>query len=696
MLSFTSPFTHPSTRCAEVDMCAALHRERIPTAEEMMTYQSAWRRRLLAHALAARNSGRTLDLEQPEGCMDTMFQGSAVAGGSEWAAQMALDEHFIQQFETTYWPTVILPIRQLVLQDLKRETRSRHPFGVTHCEQRFPMATGMTVVSDNSSEEDSNSTDESGNADALEFNIFSSKRQAQVDTVQGLMEEVAEEVSAASEAELLMAKCIQQMQPQRFSKSVQFAVQLDNLEVTLAAAYEAPACIRVTLDELYTHIAMYYDLRMSVVAAFEGVQVIDNLMPELSHRRIIASSSHTKLSSEGPTDPCKGRHKGNYADIYLSPCSHARCLSRQSLDNPPVSPLQPGSSACILDWSANCTWRGGCPFEPLKKTANAYRDNERGNNDAAAGGWLRFDKVYVPLDGIPDMRLYVQTHGSLLCTITPAAVAFVVQSLQEPVHLVEGSSILEAASKEVQDALHRNELFLARLLVGEVDHPTVDICVDIPVPQKLLLPFSHKDVQCRGLLFHSGAVSVDSSLQLWHNQPPGTSPAAVRKAYDRYTMAVTGACARRVINCQQVEWGLSACPLSFCSLSLERKAEVARSSSAVVRADAAESGLQGAESSSRSRRRRCDSPEVRSAVKSRRGMVLEGRKYEVEEAAETPIKPANEDADTLRCSICLEKRTNEFILWPTGMTANFDVCNRIHSQTGLPAFRITLQDQGFR
>lgn len=661
-----------------------------------MTYQSAWRRRLLAHVLAARNSGRTLDMEQPEGCMDAMFHGSAVAGGSERAAQMALDEHFIQQFETTYWPTVILPIRQLVLQDLKQETRSRHAFGVTHCEQRFPVATGMTVVSENSSEDNSNSTDESGNADALEFNIFPLKRQAQVDSVQGLMEEVAEEVSAASEAELLMAKCIQQMQPQRFSKSMQFAVQLDDLEVTLAAAYEAPACIRVTLDELYTHIAMYYDLRMSVVAAFEGVKVIDNLMPELSHRRIIASSSHTKLNTEGPTEPCKGRHKGNYADIYLSPCSHPRCLSKHGLDNPPVSPLQPGTSACILDWSTNCTWRGGCPFEPLKKTSNAYRNNKRGNNESAAGGWLRFDKVYVPLDGIPDMRLYVQTHGSLLCTVTPAAVAFVVQSLQEPVHLVEGSSLLEAASKEVQEALHRNELFLARLLVGEVDHPTVDICVDIPVPQKLLLPFSHKDMHCRGLLFHSGAVSVDSSLQLWHKEPPVTSPAAFHKAYDRYTMAVTGACARRVIDCQQVEWGLSACHVSFCSLSPETKAEFPRSSSAFVRSDAAESGLPGVESSSRSRCRRCDSPEVRSAAKSRRGMVLEGREYQVEEAAERPIKPATEDMDTLGCSICLAKRTNEFILWPTGMTANFDVCYSIHSQTGLPAFRITLQDQGFR
>ncbi|CDJ49750.1 AGAP005082-PA, related, related [Eimeria brunetti] len=665
--------------------------ELTPTEDEMAKYRSAWRRHLMSYAVTATNSGNPLNLRINAGQCTVPFTSPGCVEPRNWEDQKAVDEQLIQEFEAKYWPTVILPLRQLALQDLKQKVCCGQSGRMATSHQRYGVGGGAPA----SQGEQADRRMQRGDADTVERVIASSSNEILPESARELVEEMADEVSMASAAELQMIKCIQQMQPCRFSKSVQFAVQLYGLEVTLAAAYEAPACIRVKCNELYAHNAMYYDLRMQLVAACDGLQITDSLTPNLSHRRVLVSRSRAKSYTEAHrfAEPCKGLHRDTLTEGSISASWCASCGSKHIHGTPPLSPLQPVNSACILDWSTNCARQGGCPLEPSRKE---HEDEMVVNQDVPAGGWIRFDKSFVPLEGIPDMRLYLQTYGSLLCTITPAAVANLVKALcDQPMHLVEGSSILEAASREVQDALHRNELFLAQLLVGEVDHPTIDVCVDVPVSHKLLVPFSHDTSQCRGVLFQSGVVSVDSRLKLSQQKPFATGPTCIRKEYDRYSIIITGACLQRVINCQQVECSPSACQKYSCS-PLSGKTDAAkRCSAALTEIVSKEVCSQNISSSAGAKRRRWEQLHTNSAAR-RHKESLHGS---TDNRLEVPGRPSNNESDEgssrLGRSEFLVDGISEYIMWPAGLIANIDVCNNLHGLSDLPAFAIILQDQDF-
>ncbi|CDJ35909.1 Vacuolar protein sorting-associated protein vps13, related [Eimeria mitis] len=668
--------------------------ELTPTEDEMANYRSAWRRHLVSYALTATNTGKALSCSTKAGqCKPALASASSVET-RDWETQGATDEKVIQEFEAKYWPTVILPLRQLALQDLKQKAcRGQSQRVASYSAQQYTGGGGITISRRTSDDGQAVSRIYCRDADGPECVVASSGNGAQTGSVQGLVDEIAEELSEASEAELQMIKCIQQMQPCRFSKSVQFAVELYDLEVTLAAAYEAPACIRVNFDELYAHNAMFYDLRMQLVAAFEGVQITDNLMPNLNHRRVVASRSRTRSCTEGHkfADPSKGLRKDSSAEPSISSSGCASCGSNHIHGTPPLSPLQPINTACILDWSTNCV-RQGCPLQISKKE---YDGGMQTNQEARAGGWMRFDKSFVPLEGIPDMRLYLQTRGSLLCTVSPAAVAYLVEALQEPVHLVQGSSILEAASREVQDALHRNELFLAQLLVGEVDHPRIDMCVDVPASHKLLLPFSHDISQCRGVLFHSGVISVDSRLKESQQQPYPSGQTNTGEAYDRYSIIITGACLQRVINCQQVECSLSACQKDSCALLNSKADAPKRCSVALTEIATNEIRPHNTSSSVGSKCSRWEELRTNSAARRHREWMRDSTDNRLEMSGQASVNEAGEASGRFGSSESMDDGPRKYILWPVGFIANIDVCNNLHRPTDLPAFAIIFQDQDF-
>ncbi|CDI77654.1 AGAP005082-PA, related, related [Eimeria praecox] len=667
-----------------------------PGEDEMENYRSAWRRHLVRYALSATNCGKALNLQIKPGQSTAAFTSTSCAEAEDWEAEEAADEKLIREFEGKYWPTVILPLRQLALQDLKQKVcRYQFPRAGNLSPQQCTVGGGAAVPCPTLEGGQPVLKTYSNDVNGLERIVASSINEAEASDVKGLVEEMAEEVSVASEAELQMIKCIQQMQRCRFSKSVQFAVQLYDLEVTLAAAYEAPACIRVKFDELYTHSAMYYDLRMQFVAAFEGVHVTDNMMPNLIHRRVLVSRPRPKTHTQAPrrAETCRGQERDTSTEASLSSYGCSSCGSKHIHGTPPLSPLQSVNTACILDWSTNCIRKGGCLLESSKM--KEYEGEVCTNQEASAGGWIRFDKSYVPLEGIPDMRLYLQTHGSLLCTITPAAVAYLVEALQEPVHLVEGSSILEAASREVQDAIHRNELFLAQLLVGEVDHPTVDICLDIPAPHKLLIPVSHEISECRGVLIHSGVVSVDSRLKRPQQQPFASGHTSFRSEYDRYSLIITGACLQRVTNCQQVECTPSVCQADSCSPLKGRAGTAKRCSAASADIGISDGGLHNTPSSAGTKCTRFEKSGTSSAHRRHRETACESADNTLAMADRSAMYEAFEGTGRLGSSESPEGGLGGYILWPVGLTANIDVCNNLHSLTNLPAFAIVFQDQDF-
>lgn len=679
-----------------VSMLKRFFRDLTPTEDEMANYRYAWRRHLVRYALSATNSGKALNVQIRAGQSRAAFTPASGVEERDWEAEGAADEKLIQEFEAKYWPTVILPLRQLALQDLKQKVcLAQTPRVATRSQQQFTVGGDKTIFYRTLEGGQSLGGAYCSDADAAERIIASSSNEAETDPVQGLIEEMADEVSVASEAELQMIKCIEQMQPCRFSKSVQFVVHFYALEVTLAAAYEAPACIRVKFDELYTHSAMYYDLRMQMVAAFEGVQITDNLMPNLVHRRVLVSQSCTKSQTEDHTlaEAWKGPTRDTPTNALLPSYGCASCGSKRIHGTPPLSPLQPVNTACILDWSMNCVRQGGCALEYSRKECEGEM---RASQEAPAGGWLRIDKSYVPLEGIPDIRLYLQTHGSLLCTITPAALAYLVEALQQPVHMVEGSSILEAASREVQDALHRNELFLSQLLIGEVDHPTIDVCVDIPVSHKLLVPFSHENLQCRGVLFQSGLVSVDSRLKRPEQQRFAPGHTCISKAYDRYSIMITGACLQRVINCQQVGCGQSAFQIVSPSLLNGKTNNAKRSAGALAEVGTTEIDPHNRSSYAGPNCRWREELRTSSAAGRHRESMCDSTDNRVEMVDGPVTYEACETNDRLETSETMEESGKTYIMWPIGLVANIDVCNNLHSLTDLPAFSITFQDQDFR
>lgn len=676
-----------------------MRRDLTPTLEEVQRYQCSWRRHLLAYALAATGSAKPLHL-QTQGAPGSE---APPAGGADCAnaeVDMVADAEIIKSFEAKYWPTVIIPVRQQVLHDLQQQARLRQRgWTVTRSERTCSLEADTAALPGRATKQILQIGGESCGACDTEQCTNSLSQQEEKKTVQGLMAEVAGELAAelsvSSAADVQVMKCIEQMTPRRFSKSIEFAVQLQELGVTLAAAYEAKSCIRMNFAELYAHVALYYDLRMSVVAAFEGIHVTDSLHPDLSHRQVLSSQPPHTIQKRCNEAPCHGipwrvRLNGHSVGSFRPPSEQALSDCKPPDGTPSSSPLHHGGNACVLDWNSNCACgEGACPCDSPRMTAFRFQENKKGTHDALAGGWMRFDKVYVPIEGLPEMVIHVQTHGSFLCTVTPESLAFLVQALQEPVQLVERSSILEAASREVQDVMHRNEIFMAKLLIGEIEHTSIDLCVDIPVSHQLLLPFSHKNPRCRGILLQSGAIFVDSRLQLPRLHAATFSLDSSNKAYDRYSLAITGACARRVFDCLDVERSCAAQPPSASCASTWQPAATT-SSEAELPGNAAASGHEsGSRTMSKGRRQSRHTP----AAGQHQERQDEATANRQENTAMKAVQDTNEAEGIQHAHV--EERQQDFILWPVGIEGCIDICH-FASPLDLPAFRMTVQDQDFR
>ncbi|KAL8275354.1 hypothetical protein Esti_000676 [Eimeria stiedai] len=625
-----------------------------PGDEEVERYKRAWERHLLAYAFAATGGDSVLSHRAIEPPVGGAFDPAVEAREGRDELEDLSNADIISSFETKYWPTVTIPLRQQVLQNLQQRACFR-------CGRR--LGDGSLGGS---------------------FHRQGFDRSATSRLVEGVAGELSLAATATANENFQALKCIEKMKPHRFSKSIQFTAEFSGLELTLSGAQGIKDCIHVELAELAVHVTFYYDLRVSVVVAFEGVQVKDNLLPDLAHRQVLTGDPPPRdhwLLQEAPAP----HSSWGGTQSSLSACSGLQKNQATSKSNPlsgkpPMSPLQSDGGNCILDWNSACFWHNaGCPFGFYQRGGSVSREEKNTSQGAQAGGWLRVVKVYVPVEGVPDIVFHVQTHGSILCTITPAAVANLVQTLQEPVCLMEKSQLLQMASCEVQEVFHRNEMLMAKLLLGDFEHTSIDICVDIPVPHHLLLPFDHKDSKCRGVLLQSGRIFVDTLLQNSRVQP--------FTMCDRYLATASGTCVQRVFDCATVKRfprePRDACTFSTPRFSVAASRTKERELAFTPDASEATSSDVLPVSERRSSRRRQSHADVIAGQRAE-CKPQEGYSGVTQELAGSQGSTGSEVAD----------EAWGFILWPAGIVCCLDICP-FSRPLDVPQIRLIVQDQAF-
>ncbi|KAL8448486.1 hypothetical protein Emed_003747 [Eimeria media] len=624
-----------------------------PGDEEMELYKRAWERHLLAYAFAAAGGDSLLGQRAAGPLDDASFDPAVDAREDVDDLDDVSVNAIISSFENKYWPTVTILLRQQVLKNLQQRAHPRR-----------------------------DKSPDSGSLDAS-FLEQGFDRSATSRLATGVAGELSFTATADENHQVL--KCIEKMKPQRFSKNVEFTVEFNGIGLTLSAAHGVENCIHVELAELAVHLTFYYDLRISVVVAFEGVQVRDDLLPNLAHRHVLTGEpppKHHWLLQEAPGPRCAwDGTQGNLSAGSGLQKEQASIRSSSVRGTPPTSPFQSDGGNCILDWNSACFWHNAeCPFRFYERGEPASREEKHTSHGAQAGGWLRFVKVFVPVEGVPDIVLHLQTHGSILCTITPAAVANLVQTLQEPVCLMERSYLLELASREVQEVFHRNELLMAKLLLGDLEHTTIDMCVDIPVPHQLLLPFDHKNPKCRGVLLQTGRIAVDTLLG-----DPRTQPST---ACDRYLATASGTCVQRVFDCMTVK-RFPRAPRNSCTFSTPRFSLAAgrtKEGDSAATPGASESSRPDVSpmSERRSSRRR-----------QRHASMIAGQRRESTPQESCGSRTQDHAGSQVNRGSEVSDEEWGFILWPAGIVSCLDIC---HSPPlpDLPQIRLIVQDQAFR
>ncbi|KAL8430018.1 hypothetical protein Efla_001373 [Eimeria flavescens] len=640
--------------------------ELVPSEEEVDSYKRAWEQHLVAYAVAAAGEAGLLGSsgrEHPPAT--TVTSGTSKYDVCEDDLDKKSIDEIINTFQAKYWPTVTLPIRQEVLKNLQEQARFRR------CGHFYDKdKTGMAHAKQTPRSLDH----ESGNT-----------------TSGQLLENVAGELAkpdlAPAGADWQVLRCIENMRQQRFSKSVHFSVEFNGLEISLSATYGVEQCLCIEFKELMVHTALYYDLRTSVIATCEGVHVKDDLLPNLEHREVLTGEPplvrQRSLQEVSDGKPWSAEKEKVCVGGVLASDGQALFETSSLCSSPTVSPLQSDGRECLLDWNSTCFGsQCGCSLDWTSGVGLDAQEEKATTVESQAGGWIRVVKVYVPVEGIPDVVFHMQTHGSLFCTVTPTAVAFLVQTLQEPVCLVEKGSLLELASREVQEVIHRNELFMAKLLLGDFEHISIDLCVDIPMPHQLLLPFNYRDSKCRGLLLNSGTVFVDTILKRPRSFFSTACDIDSFESYDRYLVAVSGACVQRVLDCRMIR-RLPKKPqkkLTVSSDSKKAKVTQPRDTSCTSRSTSPRCAQM---SERRGSRRQRIHPQT--AVDEESKKKLEG----------TPDRLRQEPATSenqMRGEETFEGQ--DFIVWPAGIVCCADKCH-FPSPSYLPTFRLLIQDQAF-
>ncbi|XP_026192591.1 uncharacterized protein LOC113147171 [Cyclospora cayetanensis] len=672
-------------------------REASPSQEELMRYRLAWRRHLLTNALVATGGGRKSELQKQD-IQKKEFLNNTLVSSFDFGPAKTADEDFIRLFEAKYWPTVIIPARQQVLQDLQRQIRLGHCKEVYLSYQQrntLEMSIGLSEAAPLTPQS------KRGEEGIEEVHEYTDVSDIQVDP--GILHEVEEmayalgaKITVPAEADPNFVKCIEQMQFQRFSKSFEFALQLDHLQLTLGPDYEAPAFICMAVGKMHAQVAAYYDLRTSAVAAFNSIQIRDNLMPNLPHCFSVSSQACAKAlnSSEKVSDHAafsKDRENIQSSDTFIS--SHDDEHTRDTFlsGTPPLCTFHPTEQPCIPKWNNTCTWPAGCcPFKTPTELFTKPKSKKQESRNDLGGGWIRFEKVFVPLEGVPDLVLYMQTHGSLFCTVTPDAVLKLAQVLQGSIQLAERSTILEATSERVQEALRHNELFMARSHLYAADHQTVDICIDIPISHQLLLPFSKKEPECPGILLRSGVISVDTYTRrpdIQNSKLPRDAPI---KRYDRYTVTITGASVERVPNCldflRRFQGTENSDACSYCKGDSTRRHTI-RSAATTIHGGPSDPFAFSKEF------RWCTKPQggVTDGVRAREPVNIH-----VGSESEENTMGASQDAVISNdpSHFCVGDTSQAFLIWPTSIEGCVDLCHAFN-YPDLPAFCVTLQDQQY-
>ncbi|OEH76375.1 hypothetical protein cyc_02576 [Cyclospora cayetanensis] len=671
--------------------------EASPSQEELMRYRLAWRRHLLTNALVATGGGRKSELQKQD-IQKKEFLNNTLVSSFDFGPAKTADEDFIRLFEAKYWPTVIIPARQQVLQDLQRQIRLGHCKEVYLSYQQrntLEMSIGLSEAAPLTPQS------KRGEEGIEEVHEYTDVSDIQVDP--GILHEVEEmayalgaKITVPAEADPNFVKCIEQMQFQRFSKSFEFALQLDHLQLTLGPDYEAPAFICMAVGKMHAQVAAYYDLRTSAVAAFNSIQIRDNLMPNLPHCFSVSSQACAKAlnSSEKVSDHAafsKDRENIQSSDTFIS--SHDDEHTRDTFlsGTPPLCTFHPTEQPCIPKWNNTCTWPAGCcPFKTPTELFTKPKSKKQESRNDLGGGWIRFEKVFVPLEGVPDLVLYMQTHGSLFCTVTPDAVLKLAQVLQGSIQLAERSTILEATSERVQEALRHNELFMARSHLYAADHQTVDICIDIPISHQLLLPFSKKEPECPGILLRSGVISVDTYTRrpdIQNSKLPRDAPI---KRYDRYTVTITGASVERVPNCldflRRFQGTENSDACSYCKGDSTRRHTI-RSAATTIHGGPSDPFAFSKEF------RWCTKPQggVTDGVRAREPVNIH-----VGSESEENTMGASQDAVISNdpSHFCVGDTSQAFLIWPTSIEGCVDLCHAFN-YPDLPAFCVTLQDQQY-
>lgn len=677
-----------------------VYRELTPEYEELQDYKRAWARHLLAHAWAATGGDITLSEQAREDFASAVVLAVSSTCCAESEMDVRAGEDVISAFEAKYWPNVIIPLRQEVLRNMQEwahlcQSENQERPSRPDSSQSSTMAPVAAATRGGSLQREHGgnaSKDKHAAEDASD--LFSSRGGASSAKV--LWEVVARDLDAVTPGRSgvyqEVMKYIGEMKSQRIAKSAQVSVEFEDLEVTVSSAYQASECLRLEFAELYGEVTLYYDLRTSLAAAFEGVRIIDSLLPELSHRLVLSSQHpcechwvfNEDASSNMPLGPRQRGHPA--ANRRLRLCAQS-CPQLRPCLRTPASPVRCEDNPCILDWNSSCLWRTtSCPFDTPDNLSLKSQKPKEMSHDTRAGGWMRFEKVYIPLEGLPDFVFHMQTNGSLICTVSPAALAHLARILQEPVQLVEKNSILQAVSREVQKVIRRNELFMAKMLMGEVDNASYDICVCIPVPHQLLLPFNHKDPKSRGILLQSGSIFVDTNLQRPRVHPAAFCPANSKLAYDRYLATVTGACVRRVFNClslmrssRKVHPTPPSSPASWSHATLPATATAYQCSTS-SRTATVQWG-------------KCRHCAISHATPLRQTAHYNTVKVASEDNSGRVLKPWADPPGKAMDGVGIGPK--DFLVWPVNIVGCLDVCHFINPPS-LPTFRLLIQDQAFK
>lgn len=574
-------------------------REAKPSPSEVEAYKGAWRRHLIASAVAACGLDVRLG-DNPEGAAargeGNLSLGGAVAAADalpDDASQASYEESLredaktIQRFEEAAWFPQVLNARREALHALREEVLARLARG------EFEKADKADALDEPPPVEGAAPPSPSAGSGLVEASA-DGVAEAEAEKVHALMEgvagELAAELSLASAADQEVMGKLLKLTSLRISKSFRLSLELERASIALvgdnAGLLESRSAL-LSVASFYAHLDLYYDFRFSFASAVRGVRLVDSLSPSLALRGVLLTCPRSRRR-EPPADQPRSDFatpEGVSSPRIASSSSSATAPSQapstaQSKGNsqrpssgtreavPPPSPLQGGSHVCcfsvgeggVCDLSCGGGRACACLVQGQQGgglDGRGLGEDAGGDEEALPGAWLRFDQVYVPLPGIPDRRLYLQTTGVHLLTLSPEALAFVASLLVAPVELGERKAILSRANSHVQNAIRRNEVFTAQLLVGEVEPLNADICIDVPAPQLVLLPFKADEASSEGLLLQSGVWSADSRIQLPRASREAFHAGLTRLCYDRYAVAGAGCCVYRVLNSKAVQKSLA-------------------------------------------------------------------------------------------------------------------------------------------